>query len=76
MILLSEVGEEMNSLIFDELKRKAQYALNSKSLTLAYEVYGASKMAFNLNAIAKEQFYELNTMLVVNGINNPKAGLE
>lgn len=62
--------------IFADLKRKAEYALNSKSITLVYEAYGMAKMAFNLKAISYEEFSELNTMLVRNGINNPKAGLE
>lgn len=65
----------MNS-IFEQLKKEITYALNSKSLTLAYQAYGATKMAFNLGAITKDEFYELNTMVVVNGINKPSAGLE
>lgn len=62
--------------IFADLKRKAEYALNSKSITLVYEAYGMAKMAFNLKAISYEEFSELNTMLVRNGMNNPKAGLK
>lgn len=62
--------------IFNQLKKDAQYALNSKKLTLAYQAYGAAKTAFTLGVITKDEFYELNTMLVVNGINKPSAGLE
>lgn len=65
----------MNS-IFNQLKKEIEYALNSKSLTLAYQAYGAAKMAFRLEAITKEQFFELNDMVIVNGINKPSAGLE
>lgn len=62
--------------IFNELKKEIEYALNSKSLTLAYQAYGAAKMACKLGAITKEQFFELNEMVVVNGINKPSAGLK
>ncbi len=62
--------------IFNELKKDIEYALNSKSLTLAYEAYGAAKMARKLGAITKDQFFELNDMVIVNGINKPSAGLE
>lgn len=65
----------MNS-IFNQLKKEIEYALNSKSLTLAYQAYGAAKMAFRLETITKEQFFELNDKVIVNGINNPSAGLE
>lgn len=61
--------------VYVELKKDAEYALNSKSLTLAYEAYGMAKMARKLEVITKEEFYELNDMLIVNGINNPAAGL-
>lgn len=62
--------------IYDELKKEIEYALNSKSLTLAYQAYGAAKMARKLSAITKEQFYELNEIVIVNGINKPSAGLK
>lgn len=61
--------------IFVQLKKEIEYALNSKSLILAYQAYGAAKMARQLNAITSEQFYELNEMVVVNGINKPSVGL-
>lgn len=62
--------------IYKEIKRKAEYALNSKSERLVYQTYGEVCMAAKLDAITKEQYYEFNEMLVVNGMNNPKAGLE
>lgn len=58
------------------LKGQAEYALNSKNLMLAYQAYGAVKMAYRLGAIGKEQFFTLNDMIVTNGINKPPAGLE
>lgn len=45
--------------IFENLLRKAEYALNSKSLVLTYETFGAAKMAYELGAITKEQFLSL-----------------
>lgn len=65
----------MNS-IFNQLKKEIEYALNSKSLNLAHQAYGAVKMARQLETITKEQFFELNDMVIVNGINKPSAGLE
>ena len=62
--------------IYDDLCKEAEYALKSKSLTLVHEVYGQAKMARKMCVISKEQFMELNSKLVSNGINNPKAGLE
>lgn len=60
----------MKENLFEELKRKAQYALNSLSRDLVYETYGMAKMAVNLNAITYDEFMVLNTMLVRNGLNN------
>ncbi len=62
--------------IFNQLKKEIEYALNSKSRNLAYQAYGAAKMAWRLEAITDEQFYELNDMVITNGINKPSAGLE
>ena len=57
--------------IFNRLERDAKYALNSHSRDLVYETYGAAKMAYTLEAITKNQFYLLNDMLVVHGLNDP-----
>lgn len=57
--------------IFANLERDAKYALNSHSRNLVYETYGAAKMARELGAITKPQFYLLNDMLVVHGLNDP-----
>lgn len=57
--------------IFADLERRARYALNSHSRDLVYETFGMAKMARNLGVIAKEQFYKLNELLVVHGINDP-----
>lgn len=57
--------------IFTRLEREAKYALNSHSRNLVYQTYGAAKMAWELGAITKPQFYLLNEMLVVRGLNDP-----
>ena len=57
--------------IFARLEREAKYALNSHSRNLVYETYGAAKMAWELGAITKPQFYLLNDLLVVHGLNDP-----
>lgn len=57
--------------IFARLERDAKYALNSHSRNLVYQTYGASQMAWELGAITKPQFYLLNDMLVVHGLNDP-----
>lgn len=62
--------------IFEELLKKAEYALNSKSLTLAYQTYGEACMARQLEAISYDEYLKLNEMLIYNGVNNPKAGLK
>ena len=61
---------------YRKLRERAKYALRSKSLSLCYEVYGMAKIAYEMGEISKEEAKELNTMLVRNGINNPKAKLE
>ena len=57
--------------LFARLEREAKYALNSHSRDLVCETYGAAKMAWELGAITKPQFYLLNEMLVVHGLNDP-----
>lgn len=57
--------------LFARLEREAKYALNSHSRNLVYQTFGAAKMAFALEAITKPQFYLLNDMLVVHGLNDP-----
>ena len=59
------------NVLFARLEREAKYALNSHSRNLVYETYGAAKMAFELGAITKPQFYLLNDLLVVHGLNDP-----
>lgn len=57
--------------LFARLEREAKYALNSHGRNLVYQTFGAAKMAFALEAITKPQFYLLNDMLVVHGLNDP-----
>ncbi len=59
------------NVLFARLEREAKYALNSHSRNLVYQTYGAAKMAWELGAITKPQFYLLNDMLVVHGLNDP-----
>ena len=59
------------NVLFARLEREAKYALNSHIRNLVYQTYGAAKMAFELDAITKPQFYLLNDMLVVHGLNDP-----
>ena len=58
--------------IYDVLLKNAEYAIASLSRDLVYEAYGAAKCAWALDAITKEQFYNLNDILVVKGLNNYK----
>ena len=59
------------NVLFARLEREAKYALNSHSRNLVCQTYGAAKIAFELDAITKPQFYLLNEMLVVHGLNDP-----
>lgn len=43
--------------MFNELIRKANYALESHSRDLVYETYGMAKMAYGLKAIFIFRFY-------------------
>lgn len=55
-----------------KIKRNAEYALRSHSKNLLYGAYGAAQMAYKLNAITKDEFYELNDLIVCHGLNNPE----
>lgn len=56
--------------VYQDLLKKAQYAIASLSRDLVYETYGMAKMAYQLDAINKGEFYELNRILVRDGLNN------
>lgn len=56
--------------LYQELKRRSNYAINSKSRNLVYETFGAAKMAFCLEAITREQFFSLNDLLIKDTLNN------
>ena len=56
--------------IMDQLIREANFALASESRDLVYQAYGSAKMAYQLGAITWDEFLQLNTALVVNGLNN------
>lgn len=61
--------------IYDDLIVRANYAINSRLRDLVFETHGMCKMARKMNAITQEQFMQLNTMLIKNGVNNPDAKL-
>jgi hypothetical protein len=56
-----------------ELQKRVDYAKTSiLPIRALYEVYGQIKMARELNAITKDEFFDLNHSCVYDGINNPK----
>ena len=58
--------------VYEKLKKDVAYAKRSYSITLLYQAHGAIGMAFNLGALTKAQFMELETECVRKGINNPE----
>lgn len=72
-ICRKEEGElQREQSIKSKIKRNAEYALRSHSKNLLYGAYGAAQMAYKLNAITKDEFYELNDLIVCHGLNNPE----
>lgn len=67
---LSRYNQSGKKGLYDRLMEEIEYAKRSKSRVLLYEAYGAVKMARELNAICYDEFKELNTAAVRNGINN------
>lgn len=65
--------EDGQQTLVQKLMKEVEYAKASvfprQSL---YEVYGRIKMARDLNAITKDEFFALNHAGVYDGINNPK----
>lgn len=59
------------NVFFEQLKRECECVLHNKSRCLAYEAYGAVRIAFELMAITSAQFIELADMIITNGINKP-----
>lgn len=62
----------MDVSIYEKLKKDVAYAKRSYSILLLYQAHGAIGMAFNLGAIDKQQFRELDHECVCKGINNPE----
>ena len=58
--------------VYEKLKKDVAYAKRSYSIKLLYQAHGAIEMAFNLGALTKAQFMELETECVRKGINNPE----
>lgn len=65
----------MNENIFFQLMQTAKYAQLSNSAPLLRECYGAAKMAYQLQAISKTEFYELNTATVYYMNTHPQLNL-
>lgn len=59
--------------IYDLIKDDFEYALRSQNLSLVHQAYGSAKTAYLMNAISKEQFMELNEMIVTNCLNSPTS---
>lgn len=59
--------------VFETLNLRADYAINSKSHSLVYQVYGEVCMAEELGAITHNEYFALNTRLVRNCMNNGKV---
>lgn len=53
-------------------KKTSLMQKRSFSIKLLYQAHGAVGMAFNLGALTKAQFMELETECVRKGINNPE----
>lgn len=58
--------------VFKNLTREATYAYNSFSITLVYQTYGAATMAWMLGSITRQEFDQLNELLVRESLNNGK----
>lgn len=54
------------------IKEKAEYALRSHSRDLLHKAYGMAKWARLMGGIDKDEFDELNQLIVVLGMNNPR----
>ena len=68
--------QKKNVSYYDDLLKKARYAIASKSRDLVFKIYGMASMARKLEAITFEEFTVLNEMLIKDGLNNTKANLE
>lgn len=58
--------------VYEKLKKEIAYAKRSYSIKLLYQAHGAVCMAFDLNALTKAQFMELESECIRKGINNPE----
>ena len=59
--------------MFESLMKRVEYAKKSvMTRENLYEAHGQIEMAFELNAITKEEYFELSHECVAKGINNPK----
>lgn len=59
----------MNNDLYERLVRKAVYAIRSNDEHLVYQTYGETTMAYDLDAINKEQFHSLHDALAHDWMN-------
>lgn len=60
-----------HDILLTKLRLEVEYAWNSYSLPLVYQAHGKVCMAADLRAITYEEFRELDTKLIRDGLNNP-----
>lgn len=61
------------TIAFDKLKVKAQEAIDTKNISLAWRIFGQSEMAYECNRITWSQMNELTNMLIDNGVEKWKG---
>jgi hypothetical protein len=66
-------NKETHTALFYELEERVRYAKTSLSAReLLHQAYGEILMAYELEAITKDEYLILNHQCVYDGINNPK----
>ena len=63
--------EVENEGLYKKLSKEAQYALNSHNRDLVNQAYGKAVQAAELGLITRGEYRQLNTRLVVKGLNDP-----
>lgn len=61
-----------NTSLYLHLLKEARYARDIYRKNFVYLVYGKACMARDLKAITKEEFFDLNDLLIRDCINNPE----
>ncbi len=58
--------------MYHKLLKKIEYAKRSNSLPQLYEAKGAIDLAYKVEIISREQYLDLDSRCVRDGINNPE----